>query len=267
MDELASSVRWVWAASVFLQLALFALLFLKGNFRKLPVLTLYVATNLGQAAYAAYVLYVYPNPKLSLQTYNLLAWLTEGITLVFQALAASEAIHLLLRPYRGIWGMTWRTLAFLSATLVAYVAKHTAGNYKWALLEADRGYHLIFAVAVIVCFLLVRYYNIAVPAPIKMLLGGFCFYSCAMILANTVFQDMLYRKVSDYEPIWQFASVFSFALVQLVWLGALRKPLPANQRPVIPSDGLYDELSPEIDERLRLLNDKLVRIWKLEARS
>jgi len=264
VTELASSVKWVWAASVLLQLALFALLFLRSNVRKLPVLTLYVATNLGQAAC---ILYLISSPHLSPRTYDLVPWVSEAITLLFQALAASEAIHLLLRPYRGIWGLTWRALALVSAILLAFIAQHTAGNYHWALLEADRGYHLIFASAIMACFLLVRYYNVLVPAPFKLLLAGFCFFSCATILVNTIFQDLLYSKVPDYEPIWQFASVLSFALVQVVWLAALREPLPADQRPLIAADDLYEELTPEIDARLRILNKKLAKLWKLEVRS
>lgn len=264
VNELTNSVKWVWAVSVLLQLTVFALLLLKGNFRRLPALTAYVVTNLGQAAY---ILYLYSGTGLSQHSIDLLAWVSEAVTLLFQALAATEAIHLLLRPYRGIWGLTWRTLAFVCAVVLAYIVKHTAGNYHWARLEADRGYHLIFAIAIIACFLLLRYYSVVVPLAFKLILAGFCFYSCTMVLNNTLFQDILYRNVTSYEPIWQFASVFSFALVQLVWIPALWKPLPADERAVIPSDRLYEQASPQIDARLKLLNEKLAEIWKLEARS
>jgi len=258
---LASSVIWVWALSILLQLALFALLFLKGNFRRLPVLTTYVALNLGQAAYLI-VLYSGAGSNL-----RFLAWSSEAITLVFQALAATEALHLVLKPYPGIWGLGWRALGFISAMLLAFIAKHTAGNYNWALLEADRGYHLLFATAVISCFLLIRYYSIAIPVAYKLLLAGFCFYSCTMILTNTILQSVLYRNFAAYEPVWQFASVFAFALVQAVWLTALWRPLPADdRRHALPSDEIYQRVSPVIDERLRLLNEKLMRLWKKEVR-
>lgn len=259
VSGLASSVKWVWAASVLLQAALFALLFLRGNFKRLPVLTTYIAANLAQAAYLSFLY-----SAVDLRSAAFLAWSSEAVTLLLQALAATEAIYLLLRPYRGVWGLTWRTLAIICAILLAYIAKHAAGNYHWALLEADRGYHLIFATVVIVSLLLVRYYSVTIPAAYKLLLAGFCFYSCTMILVNTVFQEILYSRVRDYEPIWQFASVFAFALVQVVWLVAVRNPLPVDQRLVMPSadDELYKRLSPELDARLRGLNDKLVRLWK-----
>jgi hypothetical protein len=43
--------------------------------------------------------------------------------------------------------------------------------------------------------------------------------------------------------------------------------LPIETRQAAPpSDSIYQRVSPEINERLRELNEKLLRLWKLEAR-
>jgi hypothetical protein len=259
---LAPSVQLAWALSVVLQLTLVALLFAKANFRKLPLLTTYTALNLAQAAFLVF-LYVSRNPNL-----RGLAWSAEAVTLLFQALAALEAIRLLLRPYPGIWGLGWRAIALISAILLAYIAKQTAGHYDWALLEANRGYHLLFATAVICCFLLVRYYSIVIPSAYKLLLGGFCFFSCVSILIDTILQSILYPRYAAYETIWQLADILPFAFVVVLWMVALRQPLPVDDRlRALPSDDLYQHVSPLIDDRLRQLNEKLLRLWKPEARS
>jgi hypothetical protein len=265
VNLLASSVKWVWAASILLQLVLFVLLFFTHNFRKVRFLTVYVALNLCQAAY---IVFLYSGAGASLEGVKLLAWYSEAVTLLFQALAATEAIHTVLEPYRGIWGLSWRAISIVSAILVGYIASHTARSYSWALLEAERGYHLIFATAVVACFVLIRYYSITVPVPFKVLLGGFCFYSCTIIFVSTLFQSIWWGSAADYQFIWQFTSVFAFAVVQALWVVALRKPLPADNRAgALSSSDLYRQLSPEFDERLRLMNEKLIRIWKLEVRS
>jgi hypothetical protein len=266
---LAGSVKLVWALSILLQLVLFALLFLKGNFRRLPILTAYVFLNLCQAGY---LLFLYTDAGASLRSIYFVAWATEAATLLFQALAATEALHLVLKPYPGIWGLGWRLLAFVAALMLAFIAKQTVANHdwNWAMLEADRGYHLLFAAAVIACFLLTRYYSILVPAAYKILLGGFCFFSCTTILMNTVLQSILYRDFApaDRDRIWQLATTLVFALVQAIWVVALRKALPVDERrPAWPSDEIYQQISPVIDQRLQLLNEKLMRIWKSEARS
>jgi len=217
--------------------------------------------NLCQAALEIY-LYVTANANL-----RALSWAAEAVTLVFQALAALEAMRLVLKPYPGIWALGWRAIAFISAILLAYIAKHMAGHYDWALLEATRGYHLLFATAVIACFLLMRYYAILVPAAYKLLLGGFCFFSCASILSDTVLQSILYPRFAAYETMWQLASMLPFVLAVATWLAALHEPLPVDDRPrAWLSDEIYRQMSPIIDERLRQLNEKLMRVWKTEAR-
>jgi hypothetical protein len=265
MNGLAHSVQWLWAISIVAQVVVFVLLLLNGNFRKLPILTTYIALNLAQAAF---LYFLYARFGLSSRVTATFGWASEATTLFAQALAATETLHLVLGPFRGIWGLGWRTLAATSTIIFVYVAVHTHGDVSWALLEADRGYHLIFATALIACLLLVRYYSVPIPPPYKALLGGFCFFSCAMILINTVFQSILYRGVASYQPVWQFSTVLSFVFVQVMWMVGLRKPLPVEDRQIATaSDSAYQRLSPEINIQLRLLNEKLMRLWKLEVRS
>jgi hypothetical protein len=149
--------------------------------------------------------------------------------------------------------------------LVVLAARGHWGFSKW--FQLDRGYHLTFASALIVCLLLVRYYSIAVPPAYKMLLGGFCFYSCTEIVVNTLLQAFFSEKYFLHLAAWQLLTMSSFIIVQVVWAAALRKTLPVeDRRPASSSDSDYQRLSPEINEDLRRLNEKLLRLWKLEAR-
>jgi hypothetical protein len=258
-------VEVLWACSALVQLVALILLFAKGSFRKLPFFTVYVAVNLCQAAFLVVVYSVWGSNSA---TVKILAWYSECVTLLAQALATTEILKVTLRPYQGIWGLVWRALAFTSALVVLIVALVTRGTWvaaKW--FELNRGYHLTFAAAVIVCLLLVRYYSIQVPAAYKMILGGFCLYSCTEILIHTVLQSVVKTAFYAYEPIWQSSTMLSFIVVLFIWVAALWKPLPIEARQAAPpSDSIYQRLSPEINERLRELNEKLLRLWKLEAR-
>ncbi len=255
----------LWACSALLQLIALILLVGKGSFRKLPFFTVYIALNLCQVAFLVFVYSVWGGNS---ETRTILAWYSECVTLLAQALATTEILKVTLRPYRGIWGLVWRALVFTSALVVLIVALATRGAWhtaKW--FELNRGYHLTFAAAVIACLLLVRYYSIQVPAAYKMILGGFCLYSCTEILIHTVMQSLVKKAFYAYEPIWQSSTMLSFIVVVFIWVAALWKPLPIEARQAAPpSDSLYQRLSPEINERLRELNEKLLRLWKLEAR-
>ncbi len=242
------------------------LLFSKGNFRKLPLFTIYVGLNFCQVALLMVVYSIWGTNSATTYT---LAWYSECVALLAAALATSEILKITLKPYQGIWGLAWRALAVASALVVSLVAMAARGHWasaKW--FELDRGYHLTFAAAVIACLLVVRYYSISVPSAYKMILGGFCFYSCTEILINTILQAFFKNAFSVYQNVWQFTTLLSFVFVQVIWVAALWKPLPAEAKQASqPSDSFYQRLSPEINERLRALNEKLLRLWKMEARQ
>jgi hypothetical protein len=266
MSGLPYYVRWLWACSVLSQLVVLALLFLKGNFRKLPLFTIYIGLNLCQAA-LIYIMLTYSHPARGSSTGKIVSWVSEAATLIVQAFATTEVLRLVLNPYRGIWGLAWRILAGISTVVIIFVFVDAAQNVDWAIVVADRGYHLTFAAAVIACLMFIRYYAVVVPSAYKWLLAGFCFYSCTVILINTVIQIIWYRNHPYTEPLWQAVTLLSFTIVQVVWAAALRKPFPAEvPRQSMDSDSLYRGVSPVINEQLRLLNEKLMRLWKLEAR-
>lgn len=264
MSGLLRPVEWLWAFSILAQLVVFALLFLKGNSRKLPVFTTYVALNLSQAGV---LLFVYSHFGSGSHMASVVGWTSEAATLLAQALATTEVLWRVLRPYQGIWGLGWRLLVATSILVLVYVVARTHGDWDSVLFEANRGYHCTFAIAVISCLVLVRHYSIPVPGVYKALLGGFCFFSCTMILINTILQAILYDRFEVFQPVWQFTTILSFAGVQIAWAAALRKPLPEQKKqPVLVSDAIYQRLSPEINHRLSELNERLLRLWNLEAR-
>jgi hypothetical protein len=255
----------LWASSALLQLIALILLFAKGSFRKLPFFAVYVALNLCQVVFLVFVYSIWGTNS---ETGTILAWYSECVTLLAQALATTEILKVTLRPYQGIWGLVWRALVFTSTVVVLIVALASRGSWvtaKW--FELNRGYHLTFAAAVIACLLLVRYYSIQVPAAYKMILGGFCLYSCTEILIYTVLQSLVKNAFHAHEPIWQSSTMLAFIVVLFIWVAAVWKPLPVEARQAVPpSDSIYQRLSPEINERLRELNEKLLQLWKLEAR-
>jgi hypothetical protein len=265
MSSFPRYVLLLWAGSALAQLIVLVLLVPKGKFRKLPFFAAYIALGLCQVAF---LVGLYSAPELAKDTIRNLAWYSECITLAAQALATTEILKVTLRPYQGIWGLAWRTLALTSTVVLLLVAMATRGSWdgeKW--FEINRGYHLTFATAVIVCLLLIRYYSIQVPAAYKMILAGFCFYSCTEILINTVLQALLKTSFYAYQPIWQSSTMLSFIVALSIWAAALWQPFPVEARPrTPPSDSIHQRLSPEINERLRELNEKLLRLWKMEAR-
>jgi hypothetical protein len=101
-----------------------------------------------------------------------------------------------------------------------------------------------------------------------MILAGFCLNSCVEVLINTIIQVLFHKGYEVYQAAWLIVNMLSFVAALTIWMVALWKPFPVDDRQIAsPSDSTYRRLSPEINERLREINEKLLRLWKLEARS
>ena len=262
MKNLDAWVSYLWAGSFVVQAVILVLLIFRGYFRTLPFFTAYIVLNLLQAVFlhAIYARY----DRASNFAYAC-AWQSEAVTLIAKAFATVELLRLVLLSYRGIWGLAWRLLTLTCLGALIGVGIAARGQGDWATLEADRGYNLIFATAVLACLALVRYYRIRVEPTYQILLAGFCFYSCIKILVNTILQGFLYQRSADFESIWQTITVSSYVVVLAVWAVALLRPVPAaaRQRATLPPSA-YMQIAPEIHYQLRAINQQLMNFWKIE---
>ena len=187
---MAASVRWVWELSVVAQIVVCAVLFLNGNFRKVPGFTAYVVSNICQAGL---LFAIYGHFGLRSRMALASAWLSQLVTLLLRVLATSELLRIILKPYRGIWGLGWRLLGLVFGAVFCVALIHAGRNLSSAIVLADRGFHLAFGIALVACFLLVRYYLIPVHPVYKALLGGFCCYSWAVSLTDTLGRSLFLR--------------------------------------------------------------------------
>lgn len=264
MAGLAKYVQWTWGLSVAVQVLVCALLFWKGNFRRLPLFTAYVASNICQAV-AVYLIYI--KFGSSTRPVGIIAWSLQCIPQLLRIAATTEIIRLILKTFRGIWGLAWRVLGTAFAVVFFFAVMGSGRDLAWAIAAADRGFHLAFGVALVACLLLVRYYSIPVPSAYKALLGGFCFYSCTSVLANTIGTTLYLRGHGDFRVGWQLLTMGAFVVVLTVWGLALWKPLPqpVKQFYLPEAERTYWEISPRINERLRALNERLDNFWNPEA--
>jgi hypothetical protein len=110
--------------------------------------------------------------------------------------------------------------------------------------------------------LFARYYDVAVSPPLRLLAVGLCFYSCVSALNDAILERWLNRYVS----LWNALGMTAFLACLLLWSWAFRRPAPqAAAAPLFSSGSVYLNLIPEMNLRLRSLNEQLIEFWRLEA--
>ena len=222
MANLPTPLLLLWTIGTIVQLSVLFLVVAKRHFRSLPLFAVYISLNLCQTAF---IFFVYSHFGFTSHTAWRLCWLSEPFTLVAQALASTEVLHRILRHYAGIWALAWRLIAGATIIVISYAAASAQQRPDWSVMIANRGYHLTFAVGLISCLLVVRFYSIPVDPVYKTLLGGFCVYSCTVVAANTLLEALFRRHFPQFGDVWNYLEMTVFIGVEIAWVVALRHPV------------------------------------------
>jgi hypothetical protein len=191
-----------------------------------------------------------------------LAWTSQVPVLLMRAWAITDICRLLLSRYRGIWGLAWRLLLSLAVVLTFYSFFSAGRKWDHAVLRASASLELTTVVVLVALFLFARHYAIAASPAVRALALGFLVYSSFTVLNHKVLELML----DSYVAEWQLFSTLPFIVSVYLWLWAIRQPAEQTKAglALLPRD-VYYALAPEINVRLRLLDERLARLWNREA--
>ncbi len=189
-------------------------------------------------------------------------WVTQGLLLVARGAAIAEIAWRTLHEYRGVWELSSLLLVGIALFLLVQAGMGALGNRSWLapfILTAERGLELAAVVILVSLFALSRYYGILLEPVERTVALGLGVYSALQVMNNSFMREWLTR----YFHWWAHIRVISFLVALAIWWWALRKPLPAEQpKRALLSQDVYDELAPQVNFRLRRLNDRLLELLK-----
>lgn len=251
------TIQWgEWACSVLLQFCLLAILLYRRNHRFFPVFTFYLTAAVLQSILqlAIYNVWGY-NSERTVDT----SWALQGLVTVFRVLAVLELCYVVFHYYSGIWMLISRALGVLFAVVVCGALLFVGRNTGLRILNADRALGLALATSVVGLFLFARYYQVRTREPVPAMAVGFFLYSCFVMVNDTILEIWL----RGYVGLWNFLGVLAFIGSVLVWGWALRHPIqqPESAPQMLPAS-VYEAFSPEVNVRLRLLNERLSQLGK-----
>ncbi len=257
--QLTASDQALWGVGTLIEVVLCVLIVRRGLYRRLPFFSGYLALIL---ACGALNRWAYHKWGYSSWTAWYFAWITQGVALLARGLAVAELCWSSLRAYRGIWALAWRLLLGIAVLLLLSATVDARGSTRWIvgfMLTAERGLELAAAVILLSLLLISGYYRIRLEPAQRMIVLGLCFYSSVQVLNNSFVREWL----TQYIPWWNGVHLVSFQVALVIWWLALRKPLPTvAPAPALLPQKVYDKFSPQVNYRLRVLNQRLLELLK-----
>lgn len=250
-----------WGLTFSLNAGLVVLLLFRRNYRVFPFFFLYVVLDFlhGIASLASYRIWGFTSVEAMR-----IAWGSQGFVVLARALAVAEICYRILGKYLGVWKLASRLLLAAMVLVSLYAWGDSRGRWQLGVLNLDRGLELAMATVIVLLFLFAVYYEVGVEPTVRMLTLGFFLFSCFRVLNDTILERWLHH----YAGVWNYLGTVAFVATLLLWCWALRRTLPKNAlEPELVSQGVYQVLSPEINARLKGLNEQLSHFWRAEAKN
>jgi len=259
LRDIAQFLQILWAVITVTGLFLLVLLAVRRNYRAFPAFSFYILVNL---AVTILTFTIYRWWGLSSPTSWRVAWGMQVLVICARALAVVEICKHFLVRYSGIWALARRILLVSAGVVLLY--SYLTAKHQWKLVmpSAERGLELSIAAVIVVLLLFARYYHVQANSADRSLAVGFCLYSCFSVLNNTVLE----RYLDQYVSLWNLLGMLAYLGSLLLWTWALRKPQTeaVAEEALLPA-GVYQAIAPQINLRLRLVNEQLSQFWKAEG--
>jgi hypothetical protein len=247
----------VWALTTLLQLTLLLFLVWRRLYRVHPAFSVYVLLTFLQSVLVAWITRQWGTHSF---VYFDTAWGMQAAVICARWLAVVEIARRVLGGYSGIWKMASSLLFVLGLAVLLYAIALSERIWAYSVLNADRAVELCIAVFIVGLLCFARYYRLWISNLERQLAVGFALFSCSWVVSNSLFQG--WRSTSG--EWWDFFEILAFFATLLLWVNAVRHPvedMPARRAASL-TPGEYGQLSLEVNQRLRELNDRLNQLMR-----
>jgi hypothetical protein len=254
MASFSSIFQWTTEPIIFfLDCVLLFLLFRKKLYRQLKFFCVYIVILclLEPAGFWISFLPWFLSPAWS-TTY----WSIQFVLSLLRLLTIAEISRRSLVAYPAVWSFGWRMLSAAAAILFSWTAYSAfKGRHHFRIFIAVGGqrFEIMQVILLLLVLFLGVYYHVRISQLNRMILIGICIFS-AIQIAN---DPLLLAKIPA-DSVFGYIRPGSFLIPMMIWTYAVwRWGGTSTAPPDLISQEKYDELSPQIHDRLQELNDKL----------
>ena len=259
MAEPQNFLDLAWALTTLLEIVLLCYLLRRKLYSPHPAFFIYVLTVILQSLVQRSASWYWGPQSLKYWT---IAWSTQAVVICARWVAVVEIARKVMERYAGIWRMVGRILVAVSILVLVYSIAVSQRQWTLVVLNADRTLELCIGTFIVCMFLFARYYRIPIHHLERLIAVGFCLYSCAWVINDSIYENWR----GSFWNLWDYINIFAFFGSLLLWIAAAKKhsesPKVATQTSLPPE--LYGELSEELNSRLLLLNNRLNQLLRSE---
>ena len=253
MEELGQFTKWLWATTAIAQTLLLCLLIARKNANTYPAFSAYIFMTLAQSGLL--FLAVRRSGFSSLLSWRI-GWATQCLVVGARAFAVAELCRHVLGRFRGVWLLARWILLSCGAAVLFYMLLSSKHQWRLMLTTAELGLELATAAVIVTLLLFARYYEVIVARPLRLLAVSLCLYSCTSVLNDAVLE----RWLGHYVSSWNTFGMGAFLACLLLWTWAFRHPAPQPAgAPMFVDGAVYMNTIPEVNWRLRAVNEQLLR--------
>ena len=259
MNDLAVVTKVLWAVNTAIELFLLLLLVQRKSVREYPFFFAYISIDI-----LLTLVTIYGYRRWGYDSFPgwTIAWTMQVTVIIARAFAVAEICHNLFEDYRGVWELVRRILLGVGAIVLVYAVIGARHNWLMTMPNIQRALELSMATVLVGLFVFARYYEVQPPRDLGSLAIGFLLFSCFGVLNVTVLE----RWLEKYTSVWTLLQMLAFLASVLLWTQALWQKHAVRVRATIhASSDAYRSLTPVVNMKLRLLNDQLSRLLKVEA--
>ena len=192
-------------------------------------------------------------------------WTSEFVISTMYLCVIVEIAMRSLRGYPSIWRPASTLLSVVALALTTWTVvstMHYFGHHRQFVMVGDQ--HLVLTITILVLLLLAisSYYRVKLSPLYRLVLAGIGIYTSIEVVANQV---QLQSRVG--YTIWDNLRLSAFDIGQILWIyAALRCTASSAVEAELIPQSKYDDLSPQIHDRLQTLNFKLGKLFEIRSR-
>jgi hypothetical protein len=210
----------------------------------------------------AYFYGAHPESRHARLAYFYFYWGTAILLSLLRILAITEICKHILKQSPTVWTLTWRVVAFIGFCLVLWTAFgviHDRLVVQQYINTLEQRLNVLAAFVSLAVMGIGIYYRLHFAPLFRGVLIGSCIYSAVQLVDSEVGR---YTNIPS-NSVYDFMQRFSFDLMMVIWAWALWKwsGAPPQSQQLIPQ-AQYDDLSPQVHNQLRELNDRLSSLRK-----